>query len=335
MTTQSTRRLLLMVAGPLVVIAALLAYYLVNTNVASTDNAYVQQDKVSVSAEVGGTLVEVAVRENQQVKAGDLLFRIDPEPFVLAVDHAKAALAAAKANLEQLEVKYATAEVDIKRAHEEVAYYEREYARQLELDKNKLTSDSTLRAAEHDLLLARSRLATALAEQAKAKAALSTGGAQDGANPNVQEAQVQLAQAQLNLSRTEVRSPVDGIASQMDRLLVGQLMVQGLAAISIVKADVSWVEANFKETDIEGIRVGQPVSIDIDTYPDMAFHGTVESIGAGTGSEFSILPAQNATGNWVKITQRVPVRITIDSQPDGAPLIAGLSAHVRVDTSQR
>ena len=132
----------------------------------------------------------------------------------------------------------------------------------------------------------------------------------------------------------EIRAPVAGIASQMERLQVGQLMVQGLPAISIVKTDVSWIEANFKETDIADIRVGQPVTIEIDSYPDLQFHGTVESLGAGTGSEFSILPAQNATGNWVKITQRVPVRITIDGPPE-PPLIAGLSAYVRVDTSER
>jgi len=333
--TQSARRLILMIVGPLVVVAALSAYYLANLNVATTDNAYIQQDKVSVSAEVGGNVIEVAVRENQRVKAGDLLFRIDPEPFELAVNQAQAALASARAKLEELQVKYDTSEVDIKRAREEVAYYEREYDRQRDLDKTKLTSDSSLRAAEHDLSLARSRLAAALAEQEKAKAALSTGGSESGGNPAVEEARARLAQARLNLDRTEVRAPVDGIASQMDRLQVGQLMVQGLAAISIVKTGVSWVEANFKETDISDIRVGQPVSIKVDTYPDAKFQGRVESIGAGTGSEFSILPAQNATGNWVKITQRVPVRITIEGPPQEPPLIAGLSAYVRVDTSKR
>ena len=332
--SQSVRRLALMLLGPLLISGAVVLYFVANVHAAATDNAYIQQDKVSVSAEVGGTIVEVAIRENQRVSAGDLLFRIDPEPYELAVAEAKAALASATARLEELEIRYATADIEIESAREEEAYYEREYQRQLNLGKTKVTSESTLQAAEHALSQARSRLAAARADKEKAKAALSTGGSASGINPEIEAARVRLEKAQLNLSRTAIRSPVTGIASQMERLQVGQLMVQGLPAVSIVKSDVSWVEANFKETDLAGIRVGQPATIKLDTYDDMEIFGTVESIGAGTGSEFSILPAQNATGNWVKVTQRVPVRIAINEMPS-QPLIAGLSAHVRIDISKR
>lgn len=329
--SRSARNVLLMLIGPVVLIAAVLFYYFANQNVSSTDNAYVQQDKVSISAEVGGRIVQVVVHENQQVATGDLLFSIDPQPFELAVAEAKAAIATAEARLEELETAYKTSIVDIESAEAEVAYYEREYARQLGLAKSSVTSEADVRAAEHALTKARFELANAKADRDKAKAALSTGKTASGINPAVQAARVQLEKALLNLSRTEVRAPVGGIVSQMERLQVGQLMVQGLPALSIVKADNSWIEANFKETDLKNMRVGQPVLIEVDTYSDLKLHGRVESIGAGTGSEFSILPAQNANGNWVKVTQRVPVRITIDEKPE-RPLIAGLSAYVRVDT---
>jgi len=320
-----------MLAAPVLLLAGSAVYYVLNAHYVSTDNAYIQQDKVSISAEVGGRIVEVAVHENQHVAAGELLFRIDPEPYQLAVDEAEAAIAAAQARLEELETAYATSNVDIERALDDIDYFEREYRRQEELVKTKVTTDAALQAAQHDLSNARSDLATARADAARARAALSTGGSASGTNPAVQAARVQLDQARLNLSRTEVRAPVGGIISQSDRLQVGQLMVQGLPAVSIVRDAVSWVEANFKETDLENMRVGQPALIEVDTYSDMALRGRVESIGAGTGSEFSILPAQNANANWVKVTQRVPVRIAIEDKP-AHPLIAGLSVYVRIDT---
>ena len=323
----------MMLAGPVLLIATALGYYLLNVNYVTTDNAYIQQDKVSVSAEVGGRIVEVAVRENQQVKTGDLLFRVDPEPYQLAVAEAEAAVATARARVEQLETDYETSSVDIESALEDIAYFEKEYHRQLELVKTSVTTQAALQAAEHALSEARSKLANARADASKARAALSTGGTDSTINPAVRAAQVQLGKARLNLSRTEVRSPTDGIVSQTDRLQLGQVMMQALPAVTIVRSDSSWVEANFKETDLERMRIGQPATIGVDMFPEMELGGHVESFGAGTGSEFSLLPAQNANANWVKVTQRVPVRIAIDGTP-ARPLIAGLSVHVRVDVSQ-
>jgi membrane fusion protein, multidrug efflux system len=326
-------RLALMLSVPLLLAIGAVAYYIANDHYVSTDNAYVQQDKVSISAEVGGRIVEVAVHENEPVNAGDLLFRIDPDPYRIAIEQADASIAAAQVKVTTLETDYRTTGVDIDSAREDVAFYEQEYNRQSALMQDGFTTRARLQAAEHALSDARSRVATAQADAAKARAALATGSAAPGVNPAVKAGQAQRDAALLNLSRTEVRAPVNGVVSQADRLQVGQMMVQGLPGVTIVSSNTSWIEANFKETDLANMRVGQPAEITFDAYPDLKVRGKVSSIGAGTGSEFSVLPAQNANGNWVKVTQRVPVRISITDKPK-RKMIAGLSAHVRIDTAE-
>ena len=190
-----------------------------------------------------------------------------------------------------------------------------------------------LEAAQHDLSNAQSRLGTARSEALAAQAALATAPSAPGVNPAVAAAIAQKRKATLDLSRTEVRAPVAGTVSQSSRLQVGQMMVASLPALTIVISDKSWVEANFKETDLAEMRIGQLAQLRFDAYPRLKLKGHVASIGAGTGSEFSILPAQNATGNWVKVTQRVPVRIAIDEKSP-RQLIAGLSAHVSVNVAR-
>jgi membrane fusion protein, multidrug efflux system len=330
---QRVRKLLLMLLVPALLIGGVTYYYKANENFISTDNAYVQQDKISVSSEVSGRIVEVGVRENQRVNAGDLIFRIDPEPFRIAMAQADASIAAAQAKVVGLEAAYQVSDVDIASAAESVAFFERDYSRQAELMRRGFTTRARVDAARHAVDDARGKLAKAQSDVVKARAALATGSAAPGINPAVLAGQVQKRKALYDLSRTELRAPVSGIVSQGDRLMVGQMLTQNLPAVSIIVSDKSWVEANFKETDLAKMRVGQPARLIFDAYPNMVLKGHVASIGAGTGSEFSVLPAQNANGNWVKVTQRVPVRIAIDDKPT-RPLIAGLSTRVRIDAGK-
>ncbi|MBS0253882.1 MAG: HlyD family secretion protein [Proteobacteria bacterium] len=327
------RRLALMVAGPVVLIGAALVYYLATDHYVSTDNAFIRQDKVSVSAELTGRIVAVGVRENQSVKAGDLLFRLDPEPYRIAVAQADAALAAADVKVVGMEADLSTKGADIATARSGLAYAQEQYNRTAALIQRGFATKAQMDAATQSLAAARGALSNAEGAAIKARAALATSSVAPGVNPTVLAAQAQKRQALYNLARTEVRAPVSGTVSQADRLLTGQLMLTGLPAVTIVVSDKSWVEANFKETDLSHMRVGQPAELWFDAYPGLRLKGHVASIGAGTGSEFSVLPAQNANGNWVKVTQRVPVRIAIDS-PATRQLIAGLSTNVRVDTSR-
>jgi len=265
------------------------------------------------------------------VKAGDLLFRIDPEPYRIALAQAQAQLAAAQAKLVGLETDLSVTGSDISGSREDVNFYQQEYRREAELMARGFSTRARIEAAQHALDDARSKLAEAQGTAAKARAAMATGAASPGVNPAVLAAQVAERKARLDLAHTEVRAPVAGKVSQVGKLQLGQLALLGMNALTIVRSDASWVEANFKETELAEMKVGQPARITFDAYPGVKLRGHVASLGAGTGSEFSLLPAQNANGNWVKVTQRVPVRIAIDAASP-RPLIAGLSADVVIDT---
>jgi membrane fusion protein (multidrug efflux system) len=325
-------RLIVMAAVPLFLAVAAISYYIANDHYVSTDNAYVRQDKVSISAEVSGAITRVAVTENQRVKAGDLLFTIDPRPYRIALAQAEAAMASAQVKVIGLETEYDTKSVDIDSARANLAFNQEKYQRQLALMKQGFTTKAALDLSRHDLSEAQTRLSTAQADATKSRAALATGAALPGENPAIAAARVQREKALFDLSRTEVRAPVSGIVSQSTRLQPGQMMVSGLPAVSIVASDRSWIEANVKETELDHMKIGQSVAIHFDAYPDLKAKGRVIGIGAGTGSEFSVLPAQNATGNWVKVTQRIPVRIAIDGKMPRT-LIAGMSAEVSIDTA--
>lgn len=329
--TTRIRRFALMGIVPLLIIAGGVTYWIGLQGKVSTDNAYVQQDKVSVSAEVGGRIVQVNVKENQQVRAGDLLFRIDPEPYRIQIAQADAAIASAQASETALENAPELSGADIASAREEVGFASSTMERQRALWARGFTTKASYDAAQHQLAQAREKLRLAQAQSAEARAKLSTGAQVPGVYPAIAAARAEREAAALNLSRTEVRSPLTGRITQSDRLLAGQQVVSGLPVVTVVANGESYVEANFKETDLADIRVGQSAKIRFDAYPGLELDGHVASIGAGTGSEFSVLPAQNATGNWVKVTQRVPVRITIDSESP-RQLIAGISSKVTVYT---
>ncbi|WP_017670234.1 HlyD family secretion protein [Blastomonas sp. AAP53] len=324
----------LMLSVPLALAAVGGYLWLSGGRYVTTDNAYVQQDKVAVSPEVGGRIIDARVRENMTVAQGDILFRIDPEPYQLAVRQANADIAGAQVSVATLASEARSTGVGIAAARDAIAYAQIDLERQQALMQRGFTTRARLDEAERKVEIAREQLRAAQAEAAEASARLTTGSAMPGVNPAVAQAMVRRDAAALNLDRTIVRAPVSGRVVQAERLQPGQSMVVGLPALTIVADNRSWIEANFKETDLHHMRVGQAAEVRLDAYPDLKLTGRVDSIGAGTGSEFSILPAQNATGNWVKVTQRVPVRIRLDSR--GTPkLIAGLSAEVTVDTGKR
>jgi membrane fusion protein (multidrug efflux system) len=325
-------RLIVMLSVPLLLLLAGGYVWLTSGRYVSTDNAYVQQDMVSVAPEVNGVIAQVLVRENQAVRRGDLLFRIDPRSFRIALAEADARIAAARVQVNQLETRSAGMGADIAGAAANLRYAQGEFARYAELLRRGFTTRSRYDEAAHDVAEARERLANARAEAANANAAMSGGGPAD--QPALQAARVAREQALLNLARTEVRAPADGVVSQTDRLQAGAAVVTGVPVLTLVRGATSYVEANYKETDLANMAVGQPAEISVDAYPGVHIRGHVASIGAGTGAQFSVLPAQNASGNWVKVRQRVPVRIAIDGDP-GRPMIAGLSADVTVDTGER
>ena len=327
-------RLALMLVVPLLVVIGGSLYWESLQGHVSTDNAYIQQDKVSVSAQVGGRIIAVAAAENLTVKAGDLLFRIDPEPFQLQIAQADATIAGAQANVVALSSDSALSGAEIASAREDIGFAQARLARQQALWSRGFTTKADYEAVQHQLAQAQASMDIAKANGREAAARLSTGSQVPGVNPQIAAGRAQRAAAELNLRRSEVRAPMAGRITQADRLLVGQEVISGLPVVTIVAAQSSYVEANFKETDLADMAVGQPAELRFDAYPGVKLKGHVASIGAGTGSEFSVLPAQNATGNWVKVTQRVPVRIAID-EPSPRQLIAGLSTKVKVFTDGR
>jgi len=324
-------RLALMLVVPAALIIGGAIYWLSLQGKVETDNAYVKQDKVSVSALVGGTIIEVLVHENETVKAGDLLFKIDPEPFRIALAEANAEIAEAQSDLTALANDSALSGADISAARENIAFAQSTFARQEALWKRGFATKADYDAALHAVAQARESLKLAEAQQREARSKLANGPAVPGENPRIAAAKARRAAAQLDLSRTEIRAPMNGLVSQAERLQVGQQIIPNLPVITLVGTHGTYIEANFKETELADMKVGQPAEIEFDAYPDLTLKGHVESIGAGTNSEFSILPAQNASANWVKVTQRVPVRIALDEQSP-RKLIAGLSVVVTVFT---
>ena len=319
------RRWAAMLSVPLLILVAGLYFWMTGGATVSTDNAYVKQDVTAISTQVNGPVVAVYVRENQHVNKGDMLYKVDPAPFEAALHAAQAQLAAARLQTNQLHVQAAGTSADISGAQANLAVAQRAYDRQAALMKEGFTTRSAYDEAYNDLAKARTDLANARAQSNNASAALAPGGNQ----PQVAAALAAVEKGRLDLQHTVIRAPASGTVAQADRLLVGQTAVTGVAMLSIVGDQQAWIEANFKEGDLARMAPGQPAEIEFDAYPGLKVHGRVASIGSGTGSEFSVLPAQNANGNWVKVTQRVPVRIAFDEKPP-REMIAGLSSDVTV-----
>jgi len=318
-------RTILMLIVPALLIIGGAYYWLTSGGSVSTDDAQVKQDIVSVSAQVTGPIQQVYVRDGSKVKRGDILFRIDPQPFQVALEQAQAQLANAELQTHVLQTTAAGTGGDITGAEANLAIKRNALGRQSALLKEGFTTRSAYDDALNDVKTAETQLADARARAATANSQISRTGEQ----PQIAQAKAAVDKARLDLERTTVRAPMDGVIENADSLQVGQMAVTGLGMLSLVHSKTAWVEANFKEKDVGRMVPGQRAEIRVDAYPGQKFAAHVQSVGAGTGSEFSLLPAQNANGNWVKVTQRVPVRIAFDGTPS-KPMIAGLSVDATV-----
>ncbi|WP_037500997.1 HlyD family secretion protein [Sphingomonas jaspsi] len=326
---RSRRRIVLLLIVPILIVAVGLFMWLNGGKSVETDNAYVKQDITAISTQVNGPVAAVYVRENQHVNKGDLLYRVDPAPFLAALHAAEAQLAAARLQTSQLQVQAAGTGGDIVSAEANLAIAQRALDRQNALLKQGFTTRANHDDAVNEVAKARAQLSDARARSNNANAAIAPGGNQ----PQIAAALAAVEKARLDLQHTEIRSPISGTVAKSDRLLVGQSAITGVAMLSIVADTQAWVEANFKEGDLARMAPGLPAVVKFDAYPNLKLKAHVASIGSGTGSEFSVLPAQNANGNWVKVTQRVPVRIAFDEKPP-REMIAGLSSTVEVELNR-
>jgi len=328
-------RMPLMVAGPAIVAIGALWWYVTSGRYVETDDAYVQAARTVISADVSGRIMTIEVKDNQRVTKGQILYRIDPAYLQAALNDAKAQLGIAKLQVEALKATYQQKLAENKSAQETLDYSQREYDRQKKLLGSGVSSQSQFDQASNALEVARQRVASTQQDIENTLAQL--GGNPDvpaNDHPMVQRAQAIVDQKQIDVDDTVVRAPENGTVTKVEQLQIGDYMTSATPVFSLM-SDRLWVEANFKETELTNMRPGQEATVEIDTYPDVEFHAKVESLSPGTGLTFSLLPPENATGNWVKVVQRLPVRLVLENVGGDTPLHAGLSATVNVDTQYR
>jgi membrane fusion protein (multidrug efflux system) len=334
-TGQRLRRIRvpLMIGGSLVIVVIAAWLYLASARAESTNDAYVNAARVAISTNVPGRVVELNVHDNQRVKRGTVLFRLDDRPFQLAVNQARAKLNNARLQVESTKALYGQRQSELRSAQDTYAYENREAERQKRLLASGISSQAQVDRAVHARDSAAQAVASAQQQIASVVANLGGDPAVDPTkHPAVEQAQAELDRALLDLSYTSIVAPDDGIVTQVERLQVGDYVNAATPVFALVSTRNLWIEANFKEVQLAKMRVGQPATVKIDTYDDKTFKARVVSLSPGTGSQFSVLPAQNATGNWVKVVQRLAVRVEIEDADRAHPLFAGLSATVKVDT---
>ena len=333
------RRLLrpfLLLLGPVVVLLGAAYLYETGGRSVDTDNAYVKSSKTSISADISGRVTSVLVHENDIVKAGEPLFTIDEEPLKIALAKAEAKMQNVGYDIDALRASYHQRQEELKMAQSNQEYADREYKRRKNLIDSKVISATEFDDARNKLDVANRQIDSIQQDLDRILAQL--GGSPDipvEQHPQYMEAAAEVDQAKLDLRHAVVPAPDTGIVSRIDALQVGDYVNEGQPVFSLVSTEHLWVEANLKETDLTNVKPGQRATVTIDSYPGETWTGTVASIGAATGSEFSVLPPQNASGNWVKVVQRLPVRVVLDSNQSQSRLRAGMSAIVDIDTNTR
>jgi membrane fusion protein (multidrug efflux system) len=329
-------RLVLLVILPLIAAIIGFAFYAMGGRYISTDNSYVGAQKVFITPDISGRVTRSAVKEGQHVAAGDVLFQIDPAPFQFALAQAQSKLATVRADFANQKTNFQSLTTLVDLAQKNVELKQRDVDRKATLAASRSGSQADVDTAQAALVTA--QLQTQYAVQQRANTLNQLLGNPDlpiEQYPAFIQANAALEQAQRDLDHTTLKAPIGGIATQVDNIQPGRFVAAGTPVLSVMDDGQPWVDANPKETDITYLRVGQPVTIDVDAFPDHTFRGSVAALSPGTGSQFSILPPQNASGNWVKVVQRVPVRIAFDKGEDTHNLRAGMSANVEIDTGQR
>jgi membrane fusion protein, multidrug efflux system len=327
------RRFLLLL-GPLVVIIGAGYLYWTSGRIVETDNAYIQADKVAVSAEVSGPIDRVFVSENQQVEKGDALFHIEERSYAIALEKARANKQRVLAEIQTTKANYQQKMNELKLAESDIEFAQKEFQRQSALDSNRAVAKAQYDSAKHNLDVSNHRLDIIQNEADQILAQLD--GDPDIAVEDVAAyrlAQAEVERAIMDLERTTIKAPFDGLVSKIPN--VGKHVSPGVSVMSLIAGSDFWIEANLKETDLTYVQAGQQADIEVDAFPDHPIHGTVDSISPGTGAEYSIIPAQNATGNWVKVVQRIPVRIKVPQNLEGPQLCAGMSVIVKIDTKHQ
>lgn len=326
-------RRILLIGGPVLVALIALVAYLMTGRYVSTDDASVQTGRVEVSTDVSGRIAEIDVHDNQYVHRGDVLFRLDQRRFLIAVADAKAQLAGADIKVPALQAAYKQRIADEGAARSALDYATREFKRQNQLESQGISSRAQLDQASTNFKSAQQQLAAAQQQTASALADL--GGNPDASAdslPIVRQAQANLDHALLDLSYTVIHAPIEGTVTKVEQIEIGDHVNAAQSLFSLMSKTDIWIEANFKETQLTYMRPGQKATFTVDAYPGQTFHGTVLSSSPGTGSSFSLLPPENSSGNWVKVVQRLPVRISIDDAEASMPLAAGMSVVAEIDT---
>jgi membrane fusion protein, multidrug efflux system len=329
-------RRILLALGPLVVLALGAWIFLAGGRYVSTDNAYVGAQRVLITPEVSGKVVRIAVVEGQLLKPGDELFAIDAAPYAFAAREAEAKLVRVRAEFDNLKSTLASLGKQIELARAGVAANQADFDRKTALLSNRISTPSDLDRSRLALMISKTQLEQLLMQETSIlNQLLGDPALEIEKYPQFAEATVALDRARRDLANTVLRAPLAGIATQVVSIQMGRYLTAGTAVFSVIGSETVWIDANPKETDLTHVRPGQPVSITVDAFPSREWQGRVAAISPGTGAQFAILPPQNAAGNWIKIVQRVPVRIEFAPGQDLRRLRAGMSASIEIDTGRR